>query len=92
MDFGEFVVNGENHPLSFVLFENDWEFEADLDVRRAAFTAFSSKPRDYQHTTAQVYNTHIQQEKTMADLRGFKSVIDYLLLDQDVDVALSSSN
>lgn len=88
MDFGEFEVNGEKHPLSFVLYENDWEFEANTDVRRAAFQAFSSKLRDYQHTTAQVYNTHIQQEKTMADLRGFNSVIDYLLFDQDVDRSL----
>lgn len=63
MDFGEFEANGEKHPLSFVLYENDWEFEANTDVRRAAFEAFSSKLRDYQHTTAQVYNTHIQQEK-----------------------------
>ncbi|MBL3729780.1 oligoendopeptidase F [Lysinibacillus sp. HST-98] len=88
MDFGEFEANGEKHPLSFVLYENDWEFEANTDVRRAAFQAFSSKLRDYQHTTAQVYNTHIQQEKTMADLRGYNSVIDYLLFDQDVDRSL----
>lgn len=88
MDFGEFEANGEKHPLSFVLYENDWEFEANTDVRRAAFQAFSNKLRDYQHTTAQVYNTHIQQEKTMADLRGFNSVIDYLLFDQDVDRSL----
>ncbi|KOS68892.1 oligoendopeptidase F [Lysinibacillus contaminans] len=85
MHFGEFEVNGTSHPLSYVLFENDWEQEADTDVRRAAFEAFSSKLRDYQHTTAKVYNTHVQQEKTMANLRGFDSVIDYLLFDQDVD-------
>lgn len=88
MHFGQFEANGEKHPLSFVLFENNWEFEPNTDVRRAAFEAFSSKLRDYQHTTAKVYNTHIQQEKTMADLRGFDSVIDYLLFDQDVDRSL----
>ena len=85
INFGEFEVNGTSHPLSYVLFENDWELEADTDIRRAAFEAFSSKLRDYQHTTAKVYNTHVQQEKTMANLRGFDSVIDYLLFDQDVD-------
>lgn len=88
MHFGEFEANGEKHPLSFVLYENDWEFDADTTVRHAAFQAFSNKLRDYQHTTAKVYNTHIQQEKTMADLRGFDSVIDYLLFDQDVDRTL----
>ncbi|MFJ7979745.1 oligoendopeptidase F [Lysinibacillus xylanilyticus] len=88
MHFGEFETNGEKHPLSFVLYENDWEFDADTNVRHAAFQAFSNKLRDYQHTTAKIYNTHIQQEKTMADLRGFDSVIDYLLFDQDVDRTL----
>jgi len=88
MHFGEFEVNGEKHPLSFVLYENGWEFEADTNVRRSAFKAFSNKLREYQHTTAKIYNTHIQQEKTMADLRGFDSVIDYLLFDQDVDRSL----
>ncbi|MFY0518781.1 oligoendopeptidase F [Lysinibacillus sp. UGB7] len=88
MNFGDFEVNGTKHPLSFVLFENDWELEVNTNVRRAAFDAFSSKLRDYQHTTAQVYNTHIQQEKTIANLRGFDSVIDYLLFDQEVDRSL----
>jgi len=88
MHFGEFEANGEKHPLSFVLYENGWEFEADTNVRRSAFKAFSNKLREYQHTTAKIYNTHIQQEKTMADLRGFDSVIDYLLFDQDVNRSL----
>jgi len=88
MHFGEFEANGEKHPLSFVLYENGWEFEADTNVRHSAFEAFSNKLREYQHTTAKIYNTHIQQEKTMADLRGFDSVIDYLLFDQDVDRSL----
>lgn len=88
MHFGEFEANGEKHPLSFVLYENGWEFEADTNVRRSAFKAFSNKLREYQHTTAKIYNTHIQQEKTIADLRGFDSVIDYLLFDQEVDRSL----
>jgi oligoendopeptidase F len=88
MHFGEFEANGKKHPLSYVLFENDWELETDTAIRHAAFNAFSNKLREYQHTTAKVYNTHIQQEKTISDLRGFDSVIDYLLFDQDVDRSL----
>ncbi len=88
MHFGEFEANGKKHPLSYVLFENDWELETDTTIRHAAFSAFSNKLRDYQHTTAKVYNTHIQQEKTISDLRGFDSVIDYLLFDQEVDRSL----
>lgn len=85
MDFGTFKVNGEEHPLSFVLFENEWEFENDTDTRRAAFEAFSSKLREYQHTVAATYQTQVQKEKTLSNLKGFDSVIDSLLFPQKVD-------
>ena len=41
--------------------------------------------RSYQHTTAKTYDMHVQMEKTTSDLRGYDSVIDYLLMEQDVD-------
>lgn len=85
MDFGTFEVDGKEYPLSFVLFENEWEFENDTKIRRAAFNTFSSKLREYQHTVAATYQTQVQLEKTMAGLRGFDSVIDSLLFEQKVD-------
>jgi oligoendopeptidase F len=85
MNFKSFTVDGVEHPLSFVLFENEWEYENDTKVRRAAFEAFSSKLREYQHTIAGAYQTQVQKEKTMATLRGFDSVIDSLLFNQKVD-------
>ena len=85
MDFGTFKADGKDHPLSFVLFENEWEFETNHEVRRAAFTAFSKKLKEYQHTISAAYQTQIQKEKIMATLRGFDSVIDSLLFDQEVD-------
>ncbi len=88
INFGDFEVNGKAYPLSYVLFENDWELETDENIRRAAFEAFSAKLMEYQHTTAKSYDIHIQQEKTTADLRGFNSVIDYLLFNQEVDRTL----
>ena len=45
MDFGEFEANGEKHPLSFVLYENDWEFEANTDVRRVLSSFFKQATR-----------------------------------------------
>ncbi len=84
MKFDPFTVNGEELPLSYVSFEGAWDSHADTEKRRAAFKAFSAKLRDYQHTTAKIYDTHIQQEKTEATLRGFDSVIDFLLFDQNV--------
>ncbi|WP_153730940.1 oligoendopeptidase F [Sporosarcina obsidiansis] len=83
--FPHFTVNGTDYPLSYVSFEGAWESEPDTAKRRAAFQAFSCKLREYQHTTAKTYDMHIQAEKTTADLRGYDSVIDYLLVDQDVD-------
>ncbi|MDF2590871.1 MAG: oligoendopeptidase [Clostridia bacterium] len=85
MDFGTFEVDGIEHPLSFVLFENEWEFENDTKTRRAAFEAFSSKLREYQHTVAATYQTQVQKEKTLSNLKGFDSVIDSLLFPQKVD-------
>lgn len=85
MDFGTFSANDKEHPLSFVLFENEWEFETDTETRRAAFKAFSKKLKQYQHTISAAYQTQIQKEKILASLRGFESVIDSLLFDQEVD-------
>lgn len=88
LDFGTFEVGGEEYPLSFVLFENEWEFETDTAIRRSAFNKFSSKLREYQHTIAAAYQTQIQKEKSIATLRGFDSVIDSLLFPQKVDRTL----
>jgi len=85
MDFGTFTVDGKEYPLSFVLFENEWEFENNHEIRRAAFEAFSDKLREYQHTIAAAYQIQVQKEKTIANLRGFDSVIDSLLFPQKVD-------
>lgn len=85
MDFGTFNVEGKKYPLSFVLFENEWEYENDHEIRRAAFKAFSAKLREYQHTIAATYQVQIQKEKTLATLRGFDSVIDSLLFPQKID-------
>jgi oligoendopeptidase F len=85
MNFGTFTAHQKEHPLSFVLFENEWEFETDTETRRAAFEAFSKKLKEYQHTVSAAYQTQIQKEKILSSLRGFESVIDSLLFEQEVD-------
>ena len=85
MDFGTFTVDGKEYPLSFGLFEDEWEYENDTKIRRAAFEAFSKKLKEYENTIAGTYQTQVQKEKTMATLRGFDSVIDSLLFPQKVD-------
>lgn len=88
MAFPDFQVGDKNYPLSYVSFEGDWEAEPDTEIRRAAFTAFSNKLKDYQHTTAKTYDMQLQMEKTTSDLRGYDSIFDYLLFNQEVDRSL----
>lgn len=85
MQFDDFIVDGNKYPLGYALFENEYEYESDSKLRRAAFHAFSSKLKEYQYTTAAAYQTQVQKEKTLATLRGFDSVIDSLLFPQKVD-------
>ena len=85
MAFDDFEVDGEKYPLSYVSFEGHWESETNTAKRHAAFDAFSAKLRDYQHTTAKTYDLHLQTEKTTSDLRGYDTVFDYLLFNQEVD-------
>lgn len=84
MKFDSFEVNGREYPLGYSLFEDDYEYEPDTSVRRAAFDAFSKKIREYENVTAAAYNTNVQTEKTLSTLRGFDSVFDYLLFEQKV--------
>lgn len=88
ISFENFEVDGKSYPLSYVSFENDWEAESDPAIRRAAFESFSKKLKEYQHTTATTYDMHVQMEKTTADLRGYDSIFDYLLFNQEVDRSL----
>ena len=84
MKFDSFQADGKEYPLGYSLFEDDYEYEKDTRVRRAAFAAFSRKIREYENVTAAAYNTQVQTEKTMATLRGFDSVFDSLLFGQKV--------
>lgn len=76
MKFGSFTVNGREYPLGYSLFEDEYEYEADTDVRRAAFRAFSDKLREYENTTAATYNTYLTQQRIMAKQRGFADMFD----------------
>ncbi len=88
MRFDPFEADGKEYPLSYSLFEENYEYEPDTNVRRAAFAAFSGKIREYGNVTAAAYNTQVQTEKTIASLRGFGSVFDALLFPQKVSQEL----
>ncbi|MBR4827262.1 MAG: oligoendopeptidase F [Oscillospiraceae bacterium] len=82
--FDPFTVNGKEYPLGYSLFEDDYELEADTDVRRAAFKAFYGTLRKYENTTAAAYNACVTYDKTISELRGYKDVFDSLLSYQKV--------
>lgn len=84
MKFDSFHANNKDYPLGYSLFEDDYEYESDTQIRHSAFDAFSKKLAQYENTTAAAYNSQVQTEKTMATLRGFESVFDSLLFDQKV--------
>lgn len=88
MDFGEFTAHGKTYPLSFVLYEEEYQKHPDTEIRRAAYAQFNKTLRRYQSTMAATYYAQVSKEKTLATMRGYDSVIDYLLEEQEVPRAL----
>ncbi|PTJ72172.1 oligoendopeptidase F [Staphylococcus hyicus] len=84
IDFGQFEVNGQVYDMDYTTFEGVYEDDPNTELRRQSFKHFSETLRKYQHTTAAVYQAHVQNEKLEANLRGYNSVIDFLLEDHDV--------
>lgn len=85
MEFGTFTVEGKDYPLSFVLYEDYYMYHENTAIRRAAFDKFASVLKQYENIVATAYYTQVQKEKTIATMRGFDSIFDYLLFDQEVD-------
>lgn len=82
--FDPFAVDGREYVLSYSLYEDNYEYEPDTAVRRAAFRAFYDTLKRYKNTTATAYNACVTQEKALSELRGFDSVFDSLLFPQKV--------
>lgn len=84
-DYGTFEVDGKEYPLSFVLYEEVYMYHEDPKVRRASYDKFNEVLGQYQNVVATAYYTHVQKEKTLATMRGYDSIFDYLLESQEVD-------
>lgn len=85
MEFEDFEVDGKIYPNSFNLYEGKYMYEKDTKVRRKAFEGFSKVLAKYKNVVGENYFTQVKTEKIMASLRGFDSVIEYLLYEQEVD-------
>ncbi|MCE4956987.1 oligoendopeptidase F [Macrococcus caseolyticus] len=84
IDFGTFRAHDKDISMSYVSFEGELEVDADTEIRRNAFRKFSDTLKKYENTTAKTYDMVLQQEKIESKLRGYDSVIDYLLHPQEV--------
>ena len=66
-------------------YENFYQNHEDAEVREKSFRSFSEGLRKHQNTAAAAYLAQVKSEKLLADMKGYDSVFDYLLADQEVD-------
>ncbi|MGT2935816.1 oligoendopeptidase F [Streptococcus castoreus] len=84
-EMDDFEVNGKTYKNSFVSYENFYQNHENADVRNKAFRSFSKGLRKHQNTAAAAYLAKVKSEKLLADMKGYDSVFDYLLAEQEVD-------
>jgi len=81
-------ADGKELPVSFALFENRYEFSADMDIRRKAYNSFVSTLKQYKNTMAATYAAEVNKQVTLARLRKYKSVTHLLLEPQQVTLEM----
>ncbi|MBA2795306.1 oligoendopeptidase F [Streptococcus porcinus] len=81
----DFEVDGKNYKNSFVSYENFYQNHENREIREKAFRSFSAGLRKHQNTAAATYLAKVKSEKLVADMRGYDTVFDYLLAEQEVD-------
>lgn len=75
---------GNELPMSFALYEDKYEFHDDPVIRRRAYESFVSTLNKYKNTFAAAYAGEVKKHVTLAKIRKFPSVTDYLLFGQKV--------
>ncbi|MCO4469441.1 oligoendopeptidase F [Streptococcus infantarius subsp. infantarius] len=87
-EMDDFEVDGKIYKNSFVTYENFYQNHENADVREKAFRSFSAGLRKHQNAAASAYLAQVKSENLIADMRGYDSVFDYLLAEQEVDRAM----
>ncbi|MEN4409918.1 oligoendopeptidase F [Streptococcus pyogenes] len=87
-DMDDFEVDGKTYKNSFVSYENFYQNHENAEIREKAFRSFSNGLRKHQNTAAAAYLAKVKSEKLLADMKGYASVFDYLLAEQEVDRSL----
>ncbi|MFC7373260.1 oligoendopeptidase F [Fictibacillus iocasae] len=73
------VSSGNEHPVSFALFESEYEFSPDTEIRRKTYDSFIRTLKQYKNTMAAAYSTEVKKQVTLSRLRGYESVTHMLL-------------
>ena len=81
----DFEVDGKVYKNSFVTYENFYQNHENAEIREKAFRSFSEGLRKHQTAAAAAYLAQVKSEKLLADMKGYDSVFDYLLSEQEVD-------
>lgn len=81
----DFEVEGQTYKNSFISYENFYQNHENAEVREKSFRSFSKGLRQHQNAAAAAYLAQVKSEKLIADMRGYDSVFDYLLAEQEVD-------
>ncbi|PEW80917.1 oligoendopeptidase F [Bacillus cereus] len=79
---------GNELPVSFALFESNYEFSPSVDIRRKAYSSFVSTLKRYKNTVATTYATEVKKQVTLSRLRKFESVTHMLLAPQKVPLEM----
>ncbi|RSJ78303.1 Oligoendopeptidase F, plasmid [Streptococcus cristatus] len=81
----DFEVDGKVYKNTFVTYENFYQNHENAEIREKAFRSFSEGLRQHQNAAAAAYLAQVKSEKLLADMKGYDSVFDYLLAEQEVD-------
>ena len=81
----DFEVDGKVYKNSFVTYENFYQNHENVEIREKSFRSFSEGLRQHQNAAAAAYLAQVKSEKLLADMKGYDSVFDYLLAEQEVD-------
>ncbi|MED3482110.1 oligoendopeptidase F [Bacillus toyonensis] len=89
MDFNPIQdEQGNEFPLSFALFESNYEFSPIAYIRRKAYESFVSTLKRYKNTVATTYATEVKKQVTLSRLRKYESVTHMLLEPQKVPLEM----
>lgn len=79
---------GVTRPVSFALYETDYELSPDTVLRRNAYQSFTGTLESYQNTFAAVYAAEVKKQTVISRLRGYESVTHMLLQPQQVTIPM----